>query len=66
MNNLLVLCRESQLAANIVWSNGVIVKRLLEVINHSIDCELALSAIRILDELAKQSERVNFFLFLKI
>lgn len=61
MNNLLVLCRESQVGANGVWLNGDIVQRLMEVINNSNvwDDELALCANRILDELAKQRERVT-------
>lgn len=62
MNNLLVLCRESQVGASGVWLNGNIVTRLMEVINNLDDWndELALCAIRILDELAKQRERVIY------
>ncbi|VDN01183.1 unnamed protein product [Thelazia callipaeda] len=62
MNNLLVLSRESETGASRVWNNGEIIKTLLKVIDdNSINEDVALTAIRILDELAKNSKRAMYF-----
>jgi len=60
MNNILVLAREHA-GANLIWeSDGV--KKILEVINNdSNDSELVLSCYRILDELARDEQRVCCF-----
>jgi hypothetical protein len=61
MNNLLVLARESDVGAQRVWENGAVVVRLLDIVRDSTsDDELAISAIRILDELVKNHERVSY------
>ncbi|KAL3118992.1 hypothetical protein niasHT_003775 [Heterodera trifolii] len=57
MNNLLVLCRDSNSGAMRVWQNGQIVAQLLGVIKGNASDEEALCAVRILDELAKSRER---------
>ncbi|KAL3103383.1 hypothetical protein niasHS_002569 [Heterodera schachtii] len=57
MNNLLVLCRDSNSGAMRVWQNGQSVAQLLGVIKGNASDEEALCAVRILDELAKSRER---------
>ncbi|KAI1716556.1 myosin-binding striated muscle assembly central domain-containing protein [Ditylenchus destructor] len=59
INNLLVLCRDSEDGASRVWQDGKIVDQLLSVIKEKDKWsdEFALSAIRIMDELAKKRER---------
>lgn len=61
MNNILVLARENA-GAHLIWeSDGV--KKILEVINNdSNDSELILSGYRILDELARDEQRVNYLI----
>lgn len=60
MNNLLVLCRDSEDGARRVWQEGKILPQLLQVLNDKAawSDELALCAVRILDELTKRRERV--------
>lgn len=63
MDNLIVLCRDSEAGANRVWQEGKIVPELLDVIRDAekFSDELALRATRVLDELAKKRERVGIF-----
>jgi hypothetical protein len=60
MNNLLVLCRESNEGARRVWKDGAIASQLLSVIKDQQDPtdEEALCAVRIFSELTKSRERV--------
>lgn len=58
----MVLCRDSEDNAQKVWQNGEVITELLKIITNKADWsdELALFAIRVIDELAKKSERVYF------
>uniref|UniRef100_A0A915DQI4 Uncharacterized protein n=1 Tax=Ditylenchus dipsaci TaxID=166011 RepID=A0A915DQI4_9BILA len=58
MNNLLVLCRDSEDGAVKVWQDGKVVSEFLGVLNDKAKWsdELATSAMRILDELAKKEK----------
>jgi hypothetical protein len=59
MNNLLVLCRESNEGALRVWRDGAIVQQLFGIIkNENTTDEEAICAARILSELAKSHEKV--------
>ncbi len=57
MNNLLVLAREPAGAA-LIWKEGTIHK-ILHLISTDTDEELILGAQRVMDELAKDEERVS-------
>lgn len=61
MNNLLVLARDSEEGARRIWQEGKIVGVMMGLIkNREVDEKIALTAIRIIDELAKNRERVRF------
>lgn len=57
-----MLCRDSEDGAQKVWQNGAIIGELLKIITDTANWsdELALFAIRVVDELAKKRERVQF------
>jgi hypothetical protein len=61
INNLLVLCRESEDGARRVWQDGLMVNQLLNIAKdkQTWSDEFAINAMRILDELIKKRERVN-------
>lgn len=66
MNNLLVLARDSEDGAKRIWQDGKIVGVMVNLVkNLETDDKMALTAIRIIDELAKNRERVIFFRFIK-
>ncbi|EJD75017.1 UNC-45 protein [Loa loa] len=59
MNNLLVLSRESETGASLVWNDGKIVETLLKIIDdNSTNEAIVIAAARVLDELVKSSSRV--------
>lgn len=61
MNNLLVLSRESETGASLVWNDGKIIETLLKIIDeNSANEAIVVAAARVLDELAKNSDRVFF------
>lgn len=70
MNNLLVLSRESETSASRIWNDGKIIETLMKVIDDSSANEaVVVAAVRVLDELVKNSNRVFFFylfIFLEI
>ncbi|CAO4368105.1 unnamed protein product [Caenorhabditis nigoni] len=63
LNNLLVLCRESESGATSVWNQGAIVPFILNLINDKAENEeLIVTGIRILDETLKNNARAMKFL----
>ncbi|CCD69153.1 UNC-45/Cro1/She4 central domain-containing protein [Caenorhabditis elegans] len=63
LNNLLVLCRESESGATGVWNQGALVPFVLNLINDASENEeVTVTAIRILDETIKNSVRCMKFL----
>ena len=58
VNNLLVLCRESETGAQMFWDQKLLPK-LLNLIKTDLDKEVVVAAVRILDELAKSETRVS-------
>ena len=61
MTNLLVLARESDAGADRVWADGTIVPKLLKIVRDfkNVDDDTAVTAIRVLDELAKDHKKVG-------
>ncbi|MFH4983925.1 hypothetical protein AB6A40_010634 [Gnathostoma spinigerum] len=58
MNNLLVLARDSESGAIHVWDNGKLVDNVFSMVyNKSVDDEMAIAIIRVLDECIKNSKR---------
>ncbi|CAI2349049.1 unnamed protein product [Caenorhabditis sp. 36 PRJEB53466] len=63
LNNLLVLCRESESGATAVWNNGAIVPFVLNLVNDKEESEkVVVTAVRILDETIKNHARSLKFL----
>ncbi|EGT47902.1 hypothetical protein CAEBREN_14621 [Caenorhabditis brenneri] len=63
LNNLLVLCRESETGATQVWNQSSIVSFVLNLINDKNESEeLVVTALRILDETIKNNARAMKFL----
>ncbi|TKR96832.1 hypothetical protein L596_010794 [Steinernema carpocapsae] len=58
LNNLLVLARDSETGAVSVWQNGVVIARLLRIVEEkSFNDEQAIAAIRVIDELCRSHKR---------
>uniref|UniRef100_A0A8R1E4Q9 TPR_REGION domain-containing protein n=1 Tax=Caenorhabditis japonica TaxID=281687 RepID=A0A8R1E4Q9_CAEJA len=63
LNNLLVLCRESESGATGVWNNGAIIPFVMNLINDKAENEdVVITAVRILDETLKNHARCLKFL----
>ncbi|CAD6190352.1 unnamed protein product [Caenorhabditis auriculariae] len=63
LNNLLVLCRDSESGATSVWNKGALVPFILKLIgDESESSEVAVTATRVLDETLKNHSRCLSFL----
>lgn len=62
MTNILVLARDSEEGARRIWKDGKGLDVMLNMVkNKDVPDSLALTAVRIMDELVKNRERVCFY-----